>query len=295
MLNAEVLQSIIAPAVMYQRMLSKAMEIFTNDIVVERYECKNGLLAVIRSFAVYDYIKAKLVTGEGKDGYAINADVLSAVNFGAPQKRMRFIVMGIRKDIVSEIKLPEGKYKNGPYRTVKDAIEDIADVTPIFDVADDVGIPMKKKEGLSELAIALRDSDILHNHIITKTTDVAMERFKALEQGQNFHALSEELKTNTYTDISRTQNTIYLRLNYEEPSGTVVNVRKSMWVHPTEDRAVSVREAARLQTFPDSFVFCGTKDKQYQQVGNAVPPIMAKAIAKKLASLLKKVIPEAED
>ena len=62
-----------------------------------------------------------------------------------------------------------------------------------------------------------------------------------------------------------------------------------MWVHPVLDRAVSVREAARLQTFPDSFVFCGTKDKQYQQVGNAVPPIMAKAIAKKLAKQLKKI------
>ena len=53
-----------------------------------------------------------------------------------------------------------------------------------------------------------------------------------------------------------------------------------MWIHPTLDRAISIREAARLQTFPDSFVFCGSKDKQYQQVGNAVPPIMAKAIAK---------------
>ena len=127
-----------------------------------------------------------------------------------------------------------------------------------------------------------RDSKVIHNHIITKTTDVAMERFKALEQGQNFHALSEELKTNTYTDISRTQNTIYLRLKYNEPSGTVVNVRKSMWVHPTKDRAISIREAARLQTFPDSFVFCGTKDKQYQQVGNSLPPIMANSIAKKL-------------
>ena len=63
-----------------------------------------------------------------------------------------------------------------------------------------------------------------------------------------------------------------------------------MWVHPTKDRAVSVREAARLQTFPDSFVFCGTKDKQYQQVGNAVPPIMAKAIAKKLANQLNKAL-----
>lgn len=96
------------------------------------------------------------------------------------------------------------------------------------------------------------------------------------------------VKTNTYTDAARTQNTIYLRLNYDEPSGTVVNVRKSMWIHPTQDRAISVREAARLQTFPDSFVFCGSKDKQYQQVGNAVPPIMAKSIAEKLAQILEK-------
>lgn len=67
-----------------------------------------------------------------------------------------------------------------------------------------------------------------------------------------------------------------------------------MWIHPTQDRAISVREAARLQTFPDSFVFCGSKDKQYQQVGNAVPPIMAKSIAKKLAKVLKDNLPEGE-
>ena len=63
-----------------------------------------------------------------------------------------------------------------------------------------------------------------------------------------------------------------------------------MWVHPTKNRAISIREAARLQTFPDSFVFYGTKDEQYQQVGNAVPPIMAKAIAKKLANQLNKAL-----
>ena len=61
-------------------------------------------------------------------------------------------------------------------------------------------------------------------------------------------------------------------------------------MHPTKDRAVSIREAARLQTFPDSFVFCGSKDKQYQQVGNAVPPIMAKAIAEELAYQLNKAL-----
>ena len=84
-------------------------------------------------------------------------------------------------------------------------------------------------------------------------------------------------------------------MNYDEPSGTVVNVRKSMWIHPKKDRAISIREAARLQTFPDSFVFCGSKDKQYQQVGNAVPPIMAKAIAERLLEILDGRAPQGED
>ena len=149
-------------------------------------------------------------------------------------------------------------------------------------------------KNISTLGQQLRNSECLRNHIITDTRETALERFKALKQGQNFHALDDALKTNTYTDVSRTQNTIYLRLDYDQPCGTVVNVRKSMWVHPVLDRAVSVREAARLQTFPDSFVFCGTKDKQYQQVGNAVPPIMAKAIAKKLAQQLRNIEEKAE-
>ena len=133
----------------------------------------------------------------------------------------------------------------------------------------------------------MRDQTILHNHVITKTTDIALERFKAIKEGQNFHSLSDDMKSNTYTDITRTQNTIYLRLKYDTPCGTVVNVRKSMWIHPKLDRAISIREAARLQTFPDSFQFFGTKDKQYQQVGNAVPPILAKAIASCLLEMLK--------
>lgn len=285
------IKALIEPAIMYQRMISKAQEIFENDIVVDSYTDNKGLIANIRSYAVFDYLKAKLKGNSNGDGYVISDDVLSATQFGVPQKRMRFVVMGIRKDITDKVKLPEGKFKQGTYRTVEDAIKDLEDVEPVYDISDDKnGIKLKDKTDLSELAQLLRDSNILHNHIITKTTPIAMERFKVLTQGQNFHSLSDEMKTNTYTDITRTQNTIYLRLKYDEPSGTVVNVRKSMWVHPTRDRAVSIREAARLQTFPDSFVFCGTKDKQYQQIGNAVPPIMAKAIAKKLANQLNKAL-----
>lgn len=281
------LKQAIEPAIMIQRMLSKAKEIFDNQIVVDSYSDENDLVAVIRSYAVFDYLKA--ILGTEPNSYAINADILCAANYGAPQKRNRFIVMGIKKSLADEVKLPVGTFSEETYRTVRDAISDLQEVKTVTEVADDIGTSIKAMSNISELGHALRDTDTLFNHIITNTRETAMERFKALKQGQNFHSLDDDLKTNTYTDVSRTQNTIYLRLDYDQPSGTVVNVRKSMWVHPVLDRAVSVREAARLQTFPDSFVFCGTKDKQYQQVGNAVPPIMAKAIAKKLAKQLKKI------
>ena len=277
----------IEPSIMIQRMLSKAQEIFENSIVVDKYIQDNGLAAQIRSFAVYDYLKKNLEAPE--NDYVIYSDVLCAADYGAPQKRMRFVVIGIKRSISAKIALPKGHFDADEYRTVKDAISDLEDVKPVVDLADDRnGIVLQPKENLSELASSLRNSSILRNHMVTKTTDTAMERFRALKQGQNFHSLKDSLKTNTYTDVARTQNTIYLRLNYDEPSGTVVNVRKSMWIHPTQNRAISVREAARLQTFPDSFVFCGSKDKQYQQVGNAVPPIMAKSIAEKLAQILEK-------
>lgn len=274
-------------------MLSKAQEIHENHIVVDAYSVEDGIAAVIRSFAVYDYLEKVLQAPE--NDYVLDKGVLCAADYGAPQKRMRFVVIGIKRSISPKFALPKGRFDADEYRTVRDAISDLEDVAPVFDLEDDKdGIRIERKENLNELAAALRNAEVLRNHIVTKTTDTAMERFRALKQGQNFHALDESLKMNTYTDAARTQNTIYLRLNYDEPSGTVVNVRKSMWIHPTQDRAISVREAARLQTFPDSFVFCGSKNKQYQQVGNAVPPIMAKSIAKKLAKILKDNLPEGE-
>lgn len=292
-LDASALKSKIEPAIMIQRMLIKAQEIYENHIVVDAYSVEDGIAAVIRSFAVYDYLEKVLQAPE--NDYVLDKGVLGAADYGAPQKRMRFVVIGIKRSISPKVALPKGRFDADEYRTVRDAISDLEDVTPVFDLEDDKnGIRIERKENLNELASALRNAEVLRNHIVTKTTDIAMERFRALKQGQNFHALDESLKMNTYTDAARTQNTIYLRLNYDEPSGTVVNVRKSMWIHPTLDRAISVREAARLQTFPDSFVFCGSKDKQYQQVGNAVPPIMAKSIAKKLAKILKDNLPEGE-
>lgn len=288
-LEADKLKEVIEPAIMIQRMLSKSKEIFDSHLVVDKCDyAENGdLVAYIKSYAVFDYLKALL--GTDSNGYEINQDVLCAADFGAPQKRKRFIVIGIKKSLTDTVQLPIGIFSEKDYRTVQDAIGDLQNVPTVTDVAEDIGTPLKKADDISELGKSLRDTDTLFNHIITKTRETAMERFKAIKQGENFHSLNDSLKTNTYTDANRTQNTIYLRLAYNHPSGTVVNVRKSMWIHPELDRAISIREAARLQTFPDSFIFCGSKDKQYQQVGNAVPPIMAKAIAEKLADQLEQI------
>lgn len=119
----------------------------------------------------------------------------------------------------------------------------------------------------------------------TATTALSLERFEQIEPGKNFHSLPDELKSQ-YENPSRTQNTVYRRLDPNMPSETVVNVRKSMWIHPKFNRAVSAREAARLQSFPDDYIFYGTKDSVYQQIGNAVPPVLGRAVAEVVLDLL---------
>jgi DNA (cytosine-5)-methyltransferase 1 len=270
-----------------QKLLLSVKELYDNDIIIDCLRLDDtGVYVDVQSFPVIEYINKRL-----GQYYKINADVLNAAGFGAPQIRERFIGIGIRENLIQQnnIKpeLPEAIYKPKDYRTVSDAIKDLEQLKPEYNV-NEVGIRLSdisyKETALTSL---LRDSDVLHNHIITETREKALKRFASLKPGQNFHDLDVNLIKDTYTQPERTQNSIYQRLEYDKPSGTVTNVRKAMWIHPELNRAVSIREAARLQTFPDSFVFVGSKDSQYQQIGNAVPPLMAKAIAEKLAEQLE--------
>lgn len=267
-----------------QRFFCVAQELKNNLIRFEGIKLVNNRLEVsIKAITVFNYLVKKL-----EKNYQIDTDVLNAAWYGAPQKRKRFIALGIRKDLIKEndidVCLPKKIFKEENYRTVEDAIADLVAENPQYET-DLPAIHLEKLEGSKELIKVLRDSEYLHNHIITQTREHILKRFEQLKPGQNFHDLDKSI-IDTYADPSRTQNSIYKRLDFKEPSPTVTNVRKSMWIHPTINRAISVREAARLQTFPDSFIFKGTKDAQYQQVGNAVPPIMAKAIALKLLKLL---------
>lgn len=274
------IETIETPLLM-QRAILKVKEIAENNVHVFEYkESSGGIVAVVKSYAVLDYIKCVLESEPFS--YVLTTQVLNAIHYGAAQKRERFIIVGTEKSTHKAYAAPEPIFKDN-FRTVRDAIADLQEIPADTD-KDAKPVPLAQPPQISDLGRKLRGR-LLYNHIATTSTDTALARFKALKAGQNFHDLDPALKT-TYSNADRTQNTIYMRLKYDEPSGTVVNVRKSMWIHPELDRAISIREAARLQTFPDSFVFEGTKDSQYQQIGNAVPPFLAKAIANSVIAVL---------
>lgn len=275
----------LAYVVEFQKMIEFIDEIKSNGLIGDFVTSETGELRFnVNSYAVIDYVNAVL-----GGLYVQVGDTVNAEWFGVPQERKRYFVVGIRKDIYEksrkELKLPK-KPDGLKVNTVSDAIKDLEQYDAEYE-PDSQPIPYKNQEDLSEYAKGMRKgSCCIRNHITTRTTEKALSRFRKIEQGKNFHSLDISDK-DTYSKPDRTQNTIYLRLDPSSPSGTVMNVRKSMWIHPVLDRAITVREAARLQSFPDRFEFKGTKDSQYQQVGNAVPPLLAKAIAEIVAAFIE--------
>ena len=261
-----------------QKMIATVKEIQNNELIGSfDVDLTGTLYFTVNSYSVIDYINA-ILDGE----YVQSGCTAHSEWYGVPQERRRYIVIGVRKDLFTKemLAMPEVP-EDFSVVTVGEAIADLQGYDVSYEPSHDM-MEYGDEEGLSEYARLMREgSKGVNNQITTKTTDVALERFRAIEQGKNFHSLDKEMK-DTYSKPERTQKTIYLRLDPTKPSGTVVNVRKSMWIHPELDRAITVREAARLQSFPDRFVFVGPKDSQYQQVGNAVPPLLAKGIALKV-------------
>jgi DNA (cytosine-5)-methyltransferase 1 len=205
-----------------------------------------------------------------KIGYTLNYRMFNAVNFGVPQKRERFFLVGSKHGVTFEF--PEATEQQKI--TVKDAIFDL----PILPNGADFHALEYKTEANSQYAKWLRGKSkySLCNHV-TKNSDLVIERYKHIPQGGNWKNIPTHLMSN-YRDHSRCHDGIYLKLKENEPSSVIGNYRKNMLIHPTEDRGLSVREAARIQSFPDWFVFKGSVGFQQQQVGNAVPPLLAKAI-----------------
>ena len=209
-----------------------------------------------------------------KLGYEVSSKVLCAADYGVPQNRNRFIMVGNKLGISFEF--PKAQKKKV---TVAEAISDLPDL----ENGQKLEIGHYKNSGSTYAKKMRKGSKNPLQNYVSKNDDYVIERYSYIGQGQNWRAIPEHLMLN-YKNRKNCHSGIYKRLDPNKPSVVISNYRKNMLIHPFQDRGLSVREAARLQSFPDTFVFEGSIMKVQQQIGNAVPPLMAEAIFRKILS-----------
>jgi DNA (cytosine-5)-methyltransferase 1 len=203
-------------------------------------------------------------------GYTCTWKILNASDFGVPQTRSRFFLIGSKHGKAVEFLQATHKVKI----TVKQAIEDLPDLENGAK-EDLLDYPHKAK---TNYAKSLRgELPFCTGHLVSRNSQTVLDRYAYIPQGGNWEDIPESLMKN-YADRSRCHTGIYHRLTENAPSVTIGNYRKAMLIHPWKDRGLSVREAARIQSFPDSYEFKGSIGFQQQQVSNAVPPLLAKAV-----------------
>ncbi len=209
-----------------------------------------------------------------KLGFTVTSQLLHATDFGVPQKRARYFIVGSAHGIAFNFPTPT----HSKPVTVAQALGDLPD---LGNGASQCKLQYKKA-ATNQYSKSLRGKmKGCNNHLVTRNNPLIVERYKHIPQGGNWENIPDKLMKN-YADKSRCHTGIYKRLILNQPSVVIGNYRKNMLIHPTQDRGLSVREAARLQSFPDSFVFEGSIGFQQQQVGNAVPPLLAQALFKKI-------------
>lgn len=225
-------------------------------------------------------------------GYKVKYKVLCAADYGVPQMRERVIIIGIRDDLDIEPSFPspvDGKI------TVDEAISDL----PLIQASEGDEIQDYTMEAQNDYQRLMRaNSDKVYNHVAMKHTRRLIERFEAIKQGQNLldvwetHGAVKRGEPNKKSQIKFSQNN--QRVYGDKPAPTIAASFQSNFIHPHLNRNFTAREGARLQSFPDNFIFEGMRTKmswekglsQYQQIGNAVPVLLAYHIANHLNDIL---------
>ncbi len=202
-------------------------------------------------------------------GYQLKMGVLNASDYGVPQNRRRAVIIGKRGGEAPDLPKPRNITV-----TIWDAISDLAYLSS----GEGAEEQEYRNEPQSEYQKMLRDgSAILRNHVATKHSDLALERLAMIPPNAGKEVLPEEhltksIYSGTWTRMRKDEISVTITTRFDTPSS-------GKFTHPFLDRAITVREAARIQSFPDSFRFVGNKGSQMKQVGNAVPPLLAGAIA----------------
>lgn len=215
------------------------------------------------------YFRDEIIAAFETLGYDVCCGILNAADFGVPQERKRAIFIGQKGKL--EFGLPK---PSAIRNTIQDAIFDL----PFIESGAGSECVSYDKSPTTSLQIDLRgETKILCNHIATKHSTTALRRMSMIPIGEDKKVLPEEERTKsiysgTYCRLLADGIASTITTRFDTPSS-------GRFTHPLLNRCLTVREAARLQTFPDSFVFYGSKTSQMKQVGNAVPPYLGYAIA----------------
>lgn len=228
-------------------------------------------------------------------GYSVAINTLDASEHEVPQKRKRVFFVGVKKSLGIN---PEGLYPEKNSKVVS-VLEAISDLPPL----DRKNRGEEKSSYLSppatEYQKAMRGTcSDLYNHVCMRHTERLVERFRQIKCGQSVADVTDEHSAVKRGNAKVKSGKVFSQNNYrvfgDLPCPTIPASFQSNFIHPTQDRNFTAREGARLQSFPDSYVFKGKRTlmsweknlSQYNQIGNAVPPLLAKAIAE---SIKKKI------
>jgi DNA (cytosine-5)-methyltransferase 1 len=219
-------------------------------------------------------IKNEIISRFTKLGYTVSMQILTAADYGVPQIRKRLVFIGLKNEKFS---FPEPMLKPENYVTTSEAIGDLPSRKNEFGKEED----SYSKEPISIFQKKMRGrQNTLFNHVASNHTDLVKSIISQVPEGGNHKDLPTGVGSNRHF------NEAWTRYHSQKPSRTIDTGHRNHF-HYEYDRVPTVRENARLQSFPDNFIFVGTRTSQNRQVGNAVPPLMGFAIAKHLLKYLK--------